>query len=182
METSYIESVINEYGRDIYSFCVYLTGSRHEADDLYQQVFLIAIEKNDLDAGKNPKSYLLAIAANVWNNKKRKFLWRRNKAEIVHYEKENLEQMAGENNSPEDEFIKREELIRVRKLVDELPDKMKIVILLYYMEEMSIEEISKTLNIPIGTVKSRLHQSKKKLKERLSANEGQNGYSARECI
>jgi len=167
MEKSYIESVINEYGRDIYSFCVYLTGSRHEADDLYQQVFLIAIEKNNLDVDNNPKSYLLAIAANVWNNKKRKFLWRQNKVQTIHYEKENLEQIAGEKGSPENEFIKREELIRVRKLVDELPDKMKVVILLYYMEDMSIEEISKTLRIPIGTVKSRLHQAKKKLKERL---------------
>lgn len=167
MEKSYIESVMNEYGRDIYSFCVYLTGSRHEADDLYQQVFLVVIEKNNLDVDNNPKSYLLAIAANVWNNKKRKFLWRQNKAQTIHYEKENLEQIAGEKDSPENEFIKREELIRVRKLVDELPDKMKVVILLYYMEDMSIEEISKTLRIPIGTVKSRLHQAKKKLKERL---------------
>ena len=182
MEKDFFERIINEYGKDIYSFCVYLSGSRHEADDLYQQVFLIAMEKNDIDESNNPKSYLLSIAANTWNNRKRKILWRREKAEIVHYEKDSLEQVAGESNTPEDEFIKREELIRVRKLVNELPDKMKVVILLYYMEEMSIEEISNTLNIPIGTVKSRLHQSKKKLKERLSANEGQNGYSFEECI
>lgn len=167
MDRVFLEKIINEYGKDIYSFCVYLSGSRQEADDLYQQTFLIAIEKNDIDETINPKSYLLAIAANVWNNKKRKNLWRRNKAEIIHYEKESLEQIAGEKDSPENEFIKREELIRVRKLVDELPDKMKMVILLYYMEDMSLEDISKTLGIPIGTVKSRLHQSKKKLKERL---------------
>ena len=93
-----------------------------------------------------------------------------------------MEQVAGESNTTEDEFIKREELIKVRKLVNELPDKMKIVILMYYMEDMSIDEISKTLDIPVGTVKSRLHQSKKKLKERLSIYEGKDGYSVRECI
>ena len=182
MERVMMEEIINKYGKDIYSFCVYLTGNKHEADDLYQQIFLIAIEKNDIQIDNNPKSYLLAIAVNVWNNKKRKFLWRRNKAEIVHYEKDTMEQVAGESNTTEDEFIKREELIKVRKLVNELPDKMKIVILMYYMEDMSIDEISKTLDIPVGTVKSRLHQSKKKLKERLSIYEGKDGYSVRECI
>lgn len=182
MERVMIETIIEEYGKDIYSFCVYLTGNKHEADDLYQQIFLIAIEKNDIRIDNNPKSYLLSIAVNVWNNKKRKFLWRRNKAEIVHYDKDIMEQMTGESDTPEDEFIKREELIKVRKLVYELPDKMKIVVLMYYVEDMSIEEISNTLAIPAGTVKSRLHQSKKKLKERLSTNEGKDRSSVRECI
>ena len=93
MERVMMEEIINKYGKDIYSFCVYLTGNKHEADDLYQQIFLIAIEKNDIQIDNNPKSYLLAIAVNVWNNKKRKFLWRRNKAEIVHYEKDTMEQV-----------------------------------------------------------------------------------------
>ena len=75
MERVMIETIIEEYGKDIYSFCVYLTGNKHEADDLYQQIFLIAIEKNDIRIDNNPKSYLLSIAVNVWNNKKRKVLW-----------------------------------------------------------------------------------------------------------
>ena len=58
-----LEQFITEYGGDIYSFCCCLTGSRQEADDLYQETFLRAIEKKQiLDAEGNPKSYLLSVA------------------------------------------------------------------------------------------------------------------------
>ena len=55
----------------------------------------------------------------------------------------------------------------VRNLVDKLPDKYRMVILMFYMEEMSLNEISDALKIPEGTVKSRLHQAKSRLKERM---------------
>ena len=60
-----IEYYISEYGKDIFSFCVYLTRNKDEAEDLYQQTFLVAIEKNDIDDGNNPKSYFIKIEANI---------------------------------------------------------------------------------------------------------------------
>ena len=48
-----------------------------------------------------------------------------------------------------------------------LPDKMKVTVLLYYMEERSVEEIAEILRIPKGTVKSRLHQARKILRKEL---------------
>ena len=64
-----LEQFITEYGADIYSFCCCLTGSRQEADDLYQETFLRAIEKKQiLDAEGNPKSYLLSVAIRLWKN------------------------------------------------------------------------------------------------------------------
>jgi RNA polymerase sigma-70 factor (ECF subfamily) len=74
-----IERMIREYGKDIYSFCIYLTGSRDLADDLYQQTFLTIIEKGDIDPDNNPRSYLLGIAVNLRNNQRRKLLFRRNR-------------------------------------------------------------------------------------------------------
>ena len=101
-----LEQCIAEYGADIYSFCCCLTGSRQEADDLYQETFLRAVEKQKvLDAEENPKSYL--------------------------------------------------------------PDKMKVTVLLFYMEERSVEQIAGILHIPRGTVKSRLHQARRILKREL---------------
>ena len=79
--TDLIERLIREYGKDIYSFCVYLTGSRDQADDLYQQTFLTAMEKEDIREEDNPKSYLLSIAANLSNNRRRK-LFRHNDVSI----------------------------------------------------------------------------------------------------
>ena len=62
-----LEQFITEYGADIYSFCCCLTGSRQEADDLYQETFLRAVEKRKvLDAAGNPKSYVLSVAVRLW--------------------------------------------------------------------------------------------------------------------
>ena len=55
----------------------------------------------------------------------------------------------------------------VRNAVDRLPDKMKVTVLLYYMEERSVEQIADILRIPCGTVKSRLHQARKILEKEL---------------
>ena len=65
-----LEQFITEYGGDIYSFCCCLTGSRQEADDLYQETFLRAIEKKQiLDAEGNPKSYLLSGCGKISGGK-----------------------------------------------------------------------------------------------------------------
>ena len=78
-----LEQFITEYGGDIYSFCCCLTGSRQEADDLYQDTFLKAVEKKDiLDAAGNPKSYLLSVAARLWKNQRRKAAWRKRIADV----------------------------------------------------------------------------------------------------
>lgn len=165
MNSVMLEKYINEYGKELYSFCVYLTRSRQYADDLYQDTFLVAIEKNELDEDRNPKSYLISIAVNLWNNQKRKYMWRNKKATIVYYQEENLEQLADNKETAEEQFIKKDEAETVRKLVDGLPDKMRMVILMYYMQDMSVEEIARALKIPAGTVKSRMHQAKARLKE-----------------
>ncbi len=166
-----MEEIINEYGKKVYSFCTYLTKSRQEADDLYQQTFLVAIEKDEINLENNPLSYLISIAVNTWNNQKRKFLWRKNKANVINFEDESLAQIASTDESIEVQYEKQEMREIVKNCVQELPEKMKVVILMFYMEEMSIEEIANALNIPAGTVKSRLHQGKMKLKERLVAYE-----------
>ncbi|HBZ04010.1 MAG TPA: RNA polymerase subunit sigma-24 [Lachnospiraceae bacterium] len=168
MESVSIEKYIEEYGKDIYSFCMYLTKNRFDADDLYQQTFLVAYEKGSIDSDKNPKSYLITIAVNIWNNQIRKTMWRRKKADIIQYDEDALERIEDKDGSIEEELIDKEEKNRIRKIVDTLPDKMRIVILMFYMEDMSIEDIAAALKIPAGTVKSRLFKAKKILKEKMA--------------
>ena len=172
MNLNMIETYIKDFGKDVYSFCVYLTRNQESADDLYQQTFLIAMDKNELDVNHNPKSYLISIAANVWNNQKRKYLWRKKKADVIHFPDENMQQIADETESVEECVIKNDEIEEVRKQIKNLPEKMKVVILMYYMEGMTINEIAKALKISSGTVKSRLHQAKNKLKEGMMNYEG----------
>lgn len=171
MHSDIFEKYIEKYGKDIYSFCVYLTRNKNDAEDLYQQTFLTAVEKDELDGVQNPKSYFISIAVNLWNNQKRKFLWRKKKADIVYFQDDNLEQLADHAQTVEEQVLRQEEIETVRKCIVGLPDKMRIVILLYYRENLTIDEIAVLLKIPSGTVKSRMHQAKNKIKERLMNNE-----------
>ena len=70
-----LEQCIEMYGKEIYSFCLHLTGVREWADELYQDTFLTAMEhitQLHNDAGANPKSYLLSVSIRLWKNKRRK--------------------------------------------------------------------------------------------------------------
>lgn len=170
MNSDMLEKYIQDYGKDVYSFCVYLTRDKNDADDLYQQTFLVAIENDEIDDDRNPKSYLISIAVNLWNNLKRKYSWRRKKVNIVYLNDDSQEEPAAGDNV-EEQVVRRDEEEYVRRLVCELPDKLRAVVLMYYMEEMSLLEIAAALNIPSGTVKSRMHEAKNRLRERLNKNE-----------
>lgn len=170
------EMLINEYGKALYSFCLYIARDKESADDLYQETFLVALGKDEIEKENNPKSYLITIAMNLWRNKLRKAAWRRRIAEVSNLSDEDLMKIADGGRSVEDEVQKRQEESLVRKYVTELPEKYRVVILLYYMEDMSIEEIALALKIPAGTVKSRMNKAKKTLKERLQNGEEGIGF------
>ncbi len=169
MTNTELEHCITTYGAAIYSFCRHLAPNRQEADDLYQDTFLKAVELSaKINYAQNPKSYLLAIALRIWKNKKRKFAWRRRIAAMCSLE-ENLTAHNGDASTPslEERIVQQEEHERVRQAVDQLPERFKLPILLYYMEELPIAQISVILKIPDGTVKSRLYQARKQLAKEL---------------
>ena len=77
-----LEQFIATYGTDIYSFCVYLTGNRPEAEELYQDTFLKTLELLDkIQKDGNPKSYLLSVAIRIWKNRNRKINRRSSRGE-----------------------------------------------------------------------------------------------------
>lgn len=164
-----LEMCINEYGKDIYSFCKHLANNQQETDDLYQDTFLKAVElKEKIDYANNPKSYLLSIALRIWKNKKRKFAWRKRIAAIQSIvDERDAEMRESTELSPEERIICKEEEETVRMAVDRLPEKLKIVVLLFYMEDLSTAQIAEVLEIPIGTVQNRLYQARKILRKEL---------------
>ena len=69
-----LEQLITQYGKDIYSFCIHLTQNTDMADDLYQEVFLVASRRRRIvSASEKPKEYLLSVAVHTWTNMKRKY-------------------------------------------------------------------------------------------------------------
>lgn len=75
--------------------------------------------------------------------------------------------LQGNSSLPEEEMLEQEEIAWVHRAVANLPEGLKLVVLLYYMEELSIVQIATTMEIPQGTVKSRLHRAKKMIKKEL---------------
>ena len=169
MTKTELENCIWEYGKDIYSFCKSITLNLQEADDLYQDTFLKAMELiSQIDYERNPKSYLLSIALRLWKNRKRKYAWRNRIANVFSLTDElDLDIVKAAAFSPESELLKKEEAHLVREAVGKLPEKLKIPVLLFYMEDLPVAQIAFILKIPVGTVKSRLYQARKLLEKEL---------------
>ena len=168
-----LEQCIETYGKEVYSFCLHLTGAREWADELYQDTFLTVMEhimQLHNDGGANPKSYLLSVAIRLWKNKRRKAAWRKRIAPEQSMDAPDGAVLVGEaelTDSIETEVLRAEDRRQVQRAVDALPEKYRMVVLLYYMEELSVAQIASLLHIPSGTVKSRLHQARKLLRQQL---------------
>ncbi len=160
---------IDTYGRDIYSFCRHMTGNVQEAEELYQDTWLKTVELlESIDSTGNVKSYCLSVALRLWKNRKRKYAWRKRIAGTQDLlDEEGLEYISDNGPTSEERILTGERDRIVRDAVGELPEKLKTVILLYYMEELGVSQIAELAAVPVGTVKSRLYQARKLLEKRL---------------
>jgi RNA polymerase sigma-70 factor (ECF subfamily) len=70
-------------------------------------------------------------------------------------------------NSPYEAVEQRDEWAQVQKAVSSLPLNQRVVVVLYYLNDLSIQDIAEILEVPVGTVKSRLHYGRLALKHRL---------------
>lgn len=173
-----INDFVQNYGNDIYRFCYYLTKNKAEAEDLYQETFLTAVEKKDVllkilqagtgeqEAARSARKYLMAIVANLWKNKWRKQVRHDRIAPVDDREEAVLEAVSCAGD-PEANYLQKELYREVRKLIDGLPEKMRIVIYLYYIVQMSTKEIAESLHVPVTTVRSRLSKARKQLRKEL---------------
>lgn len=167
MNKQLLEHYIEAYGTDIYSFCIRLTQNRELAEELYQDTFLAMCEKEDWKEEGNVKSYLLGITIKLWQNRKRKFAWRKRiAAEIPVSKEQGLEAFSADENL-EQHMVSKEEQEAVWKAVYKLLEQLRIVILLYYMEDFKVAEIAEKLSLSISNVKSKLMRARRYLKQEL---------------
>lgn len=163
-----LNHLISEHGKHVYSFCYNLTGNSMDADDLYQDTVLKAVElSHRLNSSGNPKSFLMGISVKIWQNHKRKYAIRQKIAGLEEYDDNLMECAEGLDNQPEAEVLRKETIYAVRTGIKQLPDRLQMVLYMYYTAEMSVEDIAKALYIPKGTVKSRLHKGRNLLKQYL---------------
>ncbi|MGN0356007.1 MAG: RNA polymerase sigma factor [Muricoprocola sp.] len=170
MTTEEIKSGIHLYGKDIYSFCCYLAKNKTEADDLYQDVFLKALELKDrILHEENLKNYLLSIAIKLWKNHCRKSWWRQKIAPEESIEANDTLEVKDTVSGPEEQLLQEEQRQVLLKSLNALSDPYRIPIYLYYLNGLSQAEIAECMNLPIGTIKSRIYKAKRLLKEELEA-------------
>lgn len=163
-----ISRLTDEYGPALYRLCRSLAYTREEAEDLFQDTLVKALERADrLEAARQPDKYLCAMALRLWQSRQRKFARRRRIAPMGPLDGAEPEQAPG----PEEAYIAREELRRVRALADALPEKLRTITALYYGMDMPVKRIAALLHLPAGTVKSRLHRARTMIEEGLKHDE-----------
>lgn len=167
MNLNEFENFIEDNQKDIYTFCKKLAINEEYAKDLYQQTFLKAFSMiESIDKMNNPKSFLLSISVGLWKNYKRKHKRRGEIAPLVYIDDETTCDVK-DSFDTEQKVIENETIECVKREVSKLPDKYKVVIILFYNQELGIEEISKVIKCPCGTVKSRLNKARQLLRSRL---------------
>ncbi len=165
-DSSAFEVLILKYQSQIYYSALNIVKNNEYAEDICQDAFLKAYEKLDtLQDREHFFSWLKRIAVNMALNH-----YERHKR-IVDVESEDDDINYFENitsgECPEEYIIKDELRRYVKFFVESLPDRLKTVVILREVEDFSYEEISEMLNIPLGTVRSRLFNARQIIKERL---------------
>lgn len=167
MNAREIETCIDDFGTDIYRFCLKLCMDKADAEDLYQQTFLKALEAEwTLDWKKNPKALFFYFAHNLWKSDKRKQARRNTIAPCSNFDAETETVLHSEENI-EESYLQKELLAEVRQIIQTLPEKFRVPLILFYLSDCSVEQIAAIINKPPGTVKSRLFKGRALIKRRL---------------
>ena len=167
MEAREIERCIDEFGADVYRFCLKLCMNREDAEDLYQQTFLRALEREAaLEWERNPRAFFFAMAYSQWKSNRRKAARRRGIAQFTNIE-EGQEHTVCSGEDIEADYFRREMISEVSRIIQDLPDKFRVPLILFYLFEFKVEQIAEMTGKPPGTVKSRLFKGRKMVKKRL---------------
>lgn len=151
--TDEIGNIIMENMQSMYRVGFGILKNEEEIQEAISNTVIIVFEKiTTLKKEEFFKTWLIRILINecykIYNQNKK----------IVY-----LDNYTENNLSYEDKYVDFE----VRNMIKSLDHELREIVVLYYLEDISVSEISKILKIPEGTVKSRLHRAREKLKEKL---------------
>ncbi|WP_419882675.1 RNA polymerase sigma factor SigW [Peribacillus sp. B-H-3] len=162
--------IVELYKDRVYQLCYRMLGNSHEAEDMAQEAFLRAyINIRSFHIQMKFSTWLYRIATNLCIDRIRKkkpdyFL----DAEVAGTEGLDLySQIASESSNPEEELESMELRKTIQEEILKLPEKYRSAIVLKYIEELSLKEISEILDLPVGTVKTRIHRGREALRKQL---------------
>lgn len=137
-----------------------LDGDSGIAEDCVQETFLRLIKPRKYDDGQSFKPWVYRIATNVAIDqiRKRKPMWLRESFEA-----------ASELRGPEAVVERAEATVAIRTALKQLPEDSRTVLMLRFYGDLSLQEIADALEIPLGTVKSRLFTAGQRMREQMAA-------------
>lgn len=163
--------IVDLYQTRLYHVCYRMLGNKHEAEDITQEAFLRAfINLHTFDQKRKFSTWIFRIATNLCIDRIRK------KKPDYHLDAQvpgtdgldMYSQIAASEELPVEQLEKMEMQERIQYEISRLPDKYRSVIVLKYMEELSLQEISEILDLPLGTVKTRIHRGREALRKQMS--------------
>ncbi|MDY0410247.1 RNA polymerase sigma factor SigW [Virgibacillus soli] len=164
------EDVVALFQNRIFQHCFRMLGNAHEAEDIAQEAFIRAyVNIHSFDDRRKFSTWLYRIATNLTIDHLRKrkpdyFL----DAEVKGTDGLDMySQLAAGDRLPEEEVQDMELQEYILQQISSLPPKYRSVIMLRYLEEFSLKEISDIMDIPLGTVKTRLHRGREALRKKL---------------
>lgn len=165
-----LEGVLDAAYRTAY----HLTRNRDDAEELVQEAALLAFRGfKRFEPGSNFKAWFLTILRNRFISEYRQ---RKRSVETVEledapdrylYTKSQELGFLNQTDDPARQLVARLDAERVRDELDALPEEFREVAMLYFTQDLSYQEIAGVLEVPIGTVRSRLHRARRILQMRL---------------
>lgn len=162
--------IVEIYKDKVFQLCYRILGNRHEAEDMAQEAFIRAyVNISSFNIDLKFSTWLYRIATNLCIDRIRKkkpdyYL----DAEVSGTDGLTMySQVASDTTLPEDEIESLELQETIQREITKLPEKYRSVIVLKYIEELSLNEISEILDIPLGTVKTRIHRGREALRHQL---------------
>jgi len=157
------EVLVKRYERQIFSLAYRLTNNYDDAVDLAQEVFLHlfrVLDKFDGDRKFFPWMYRIAtnVCYNALKKRPKEFLPLDNVIEFTSLT----------SDQPEACFESKEIQETVHKAIAELPENFRVPMVLKYLEDMSYQQISEVMNLPVSTIETRLYRGRILLQKRLS--------------
>jgi RNA polymerase sigma factor (sigma-70 family) len=151
--------IINKYKNQLYATILRMTRNPHDAQDLVQEAFVKVYHQLDKYEGKGSfSSWIYRVTINYCMDEFRKKRYKMKQVDID-------EEALANPNHPEVIFLKKEEHRQLEKLIQTLPEDERLILLLRYVNELSYQEISELVEMPLTHVRNKLHRSKKKMRE-----------------
>ncbi|HEX9366755.1 MAG TPA: sigma-70 family RNA polymerase sigma factor [Vicinamibacterales bacterium] len=167
------EEVVVPHLNAAFNYARWLARNDADAEDVVQDAYVRALRFFSTWRGDNPRAWLLAIVRNTWYSR---FPRRRDagRAEVFDEMKDNL---PGIELDPEALLIQQQAVDRVRRALEALPPDFREVVVLREIEGLSYKDIATVVDIPIGTVMSRLARARERMLPLLKSSDAPAGGS-----